>query len=76
MDELENFDELIRVGHQMSNACFNLGQLPGEPLKERDAQVLRDLSRQWLEIVYPAQREVLSLESRAVPIFDPIHLGC
>lgn len=35
------------IGYQMSNVCFNLSQLPEQPLSKRNAEVMRELYKQW-----------------------------
>src|SRR6185312_12478083 len=43
----EEIRQLRWIGRQMSNLCFNLSQRPGEPLSQRNAEVMRELYRQW-----------------------------
>jgi hypothetical protein len=40
-------EDMILVGAQMANLCFNLGQRPDGPVGQRNAECMRDLQRQW-----------------------------
>jgi hypothetical protein len=40
-------ENMILVGAQMSNLCFNLGQRPDGPVGQRNAECMRELQRQW-----------------------------
>ena len=76
MNELEKFEKLLRIGQQMSNVCYNLSQCAEEPLSQNNADLMRSLSLYWSDVCIDAHREVKAIAARAVPVFDPILLGC
>ena len=46
----QKLSELVSIGGQMANVCFNLGQNASGPVKvlsTREQEIMQDLDRQW-----------------------------
>lgn len=43
----QEVEKRVHVGAQMANLCFNLGQRLGVSIGPRDAEVMRNLQKQW-----------------------------
>lgn len=52
-------DQLLLVGDQMSNLCFNLAQRDGQT--ERNKQMMRELVTEW-----DHARRLMQIEARAL----------
>lgn len=43
----ELLDDLLSIGNQMSNVCFNLSQKADQPIEKVHAAIMRNMQEQW-----------------------------